>query len=178
MLTSLLLAALGLRSKKGDNFVKKEERMSEIEIDRLERDWRAGERHVANDGLAYSNMGFGIKCVFDAWVNAHGESTRKGIPEKSTDSWLLMKKAMIAIDALIDAGHADMDAPCFTDADGSNPYYSPIQYLCVLDKCILRGDWAPDLARKMHTMGAHYEHSEGWDTDMKDHATMLLTVSN
>jgi hypothetical protein len=88
-----------------------------------------------------------------------------------------MNNVMRAIDTLVDTGDADMDAPCYTDADGTNPYYTPVQYLCVLNKVIMLGKpgWASELAIKMHMMGAHYEPSKIWNTEMKDHATMLLT---
>lgn len=138
---------------------------------------QAGERYLNTvDGLAYSNIGLGIKCVVDAWVKAHAESTSTCIPVKCTKSWMLMHKAMRAIEALVDTGDADMDAPCYTDADGSNPYYTPVQYLCVLNKVLLPGKpgWASDLAMKLSMKGAFFEHSSIWTTEMNNHATMLL----
>lgn len=138
---------------------------------------RSGER-VIFDTQRYSNVGLGIKCVIDAWMKAQGERTNTGIPLQCTEAGKLMLTAMRAIDASIDTGYADMDAPCFTCADGSDPYYTPVQYLCVLSKCLWPGQsgWASDLAMKMHSKGAHYEPDETWTTDMKDYARTFLKV--
>lgn len=138
---------------------------------------RVGARHVHTlDGLAYSNLGLGIKCVVDAWAKAHGECISTGVPVKCTKAWLLMQKAMRVIDTLVQTDDVDIDTPCYTDADGSNPYYTPLQYLCVLNKVILPGSWTSNLAMQLLSRGASLEHSNIWTTEMKSHATRLLCL--
>jgi hypothetical protein len=126
-------------------------------------------------GLAYSNVGLGIKCVVDAWVKAHGDSIIRGIPVKCTDAWMLMQDAMKAIETLLQTEDADIDLPCFTEKDGSDSYYTPLQYLCVLDKSLMPGSWTSDLAKKLSLQGASHELPDFWDLEMKSHANLLLT---
>ena len=136
---------------------------------------RTGQRYIV-DGLAYNNLGLGIKCVSEAWVRAHHDSITHGIPIEQTNAWLLMREAMFAIENLLCTKEVDIDLPCFTESDGSNPYYTPLQYLYVLNKqCMPPGSWTSDLAAKLYMRGASHELPEFWSSAMKSHANLMLT---
>ena len=76
-------------------------------------------------------------------MKAHGEAISTGVPVDCTGAWVLMHAAMGAIDTLLQSEDLDLDldSPCYTDADGSNPYYTPLQQLCLLNKKLMPGSW-------------------------------------
>ncbi len=130
---------------------------------------RLGDRYL-HFGLSYSNLGFGIECVMNAWMKANylNDCDKTGIPVKSTTAWSLMLQAQAAIDTMLDNGQADLDTPYRMEPDGANPWYTPLQYLYVLQKqSIFYGfphSWKLDLLEKLVLHGASCE-SPDWQTD-------------
>lgn len=127
------------------------------------------------DGLIYSNMGIGIRCVEDAWVRAHVESAQKGILVQHSDAWAVIMDSMKVLDNLLDRIDAnELNKPCFKCDDGSYPYYTPWQYMCVLSKTRLLWKWAPSFASKLAKRGAVREIPSWWSSDMKSICTQLM----
>jgi hypothetical protein len=135
---------------------------------------RTAQRLDSIDGLAYTNLGLGIKCVTDAWVKAHGESITRDVPVRCTTAWLLMRKAIVEIETLLCTTEVDFDLPCYTEVGGSNPYYTPLQYCCLLNKILLPGSWTSDMVMKLSLRGASHELPDFWTPAMKYHANLLL----
>ena len=147
--------------------------MSEFDI--IMPSMGASERYMDVDGLLYSRLGLGIKCVNDAWINSYVEANFHGIPRHSTKAWVEMIESMRAMDAQIQtAEDFELEMPCYTLMDGSDPYYTPLQHLCVLYKR-WRFPWIIELAEKLTLRGASHDMPDSWDMETKAHATRMLT---
>ena len=109
-------------------------------------------------------------------MKAHGEAISTGVPVDCTGAWVLMHAAMGAIDTLLQSEDLDLDSPCYTDADGSNPYYTPLQQLCLLNKKLMPGSWTSDLAIKLSRRGASHDVPDFWTSKMKSHAKLWLAA--
>jgi len=127
----------------------------------------ASQEHTL-DGLIYSNMGIGIRCVEDALVRAYKESEQKGILVQHSDAWWGMTDSMKALENLLDRTDTkELNTPCHKCDDSLHPYYTPWQYMCVLKKTFLLGKWSSSFAIKLAECGAVTDIPNWWSTDMK-----------
>lgn len=135
-----------------------------------------GERYMNQvEGLLYSRLGIGIKLVMDAWHSSIFESLAEGVPWHSTASWESMLESMRAFETQIQtAEDFELEMACHTERDGT-PYYTPLQYLCVLNKMWKSLPWTSEVAEQLSLRGASHAIPHFWDVEMKAHATRMFT---
>lgn len=108
------------------------------------------------NGLVYTRIGLILTCIYQSQTRAQ------------------VDEAEILLHAAMD-DEADVLSPCWDTPEGDRPYYTPLEFMCVMHKLRVKGAWIYGAAARMIARGATLTRSntDFWSPDMTAYAERI-----